>query len=85
MPINFRNKLPLFIDSDAGNYEGSLLFSGPEEYGSPANIRNVIKSGPPKFIRGSDKEGNVPGGPVPLPKGFCATSKTRWVMRSDKF
>lgn len=80
MPINFRNKLPLFNDNDAGNYEGSLLFAGEEEYGSPANIRNVLKSGPPKYLRGADKMGNVPGGPVPLPRGFCGTAKSRLGM-----
>jgi len=48
MPINFRNKLPDFNDGDAGNYEGALLFAGSGEFGSPADIRNTLKSGPPK-------------------------------------
>jgi len=78
MPINFRNKLPLFKDSDAGNYEGSLVF-GNGEFDSPADIRNCLKSAPPQFRRGANSSGQVTGSVVPLP-GFCASRKARLAM-----
>jgi len=80
MPVNFRNKLPEYNDNDAGNYEGALVFAGSGEYGNPANIRNTLKSGPPTFLRGADKAGNLPKGSAPLPAGFFATKNCKLGM-----
>ena len=61
MPLNFRDRLHDFNASDAGNYEGALVF-GPEDYDEPALIRATLKSGPPKYIRGG---GVIAAAPLP--------------------
>eukprot|EP00658_Telonema_sp_P-2_P085658 TRINITY_DN9808_c0_g1_i1.p1 TRINITY_DN9808_c0_g1~~TRINITY_DN9808_c0_g1_i1.p1 ORF type:complete len:321 (+),score=53.43 TRINITY_DN9808_c0_g1_i1:392-1354(+) len=81
MPINFRHKLENFLDTDAGNYEGALVF-GPEDYTDPALIRGTLRSGGPAFRRG-------PEGPPPraLP-GCCESLRmtigmvTNWTFKS---
>lgn len=55
MALNFRNKLPGYIDTDAGNYEGMLVF-GPEDYEDPTMIRRTLQSGPPAYVRGAGDE-----------------------------
>ena len=77
MPLNFRNKLPAYNDNDAGNYEGSLLF-GKGEYDSPADIRNCLKSGPPKYTRGANISGQADG-KVPLP-GCWGSTRAKMAM-----
>ena len=61
MAINFRNRLAGFTDSDAGNYEGGLLF-GPDDYAEPAQIRRTLLTGPPAYVRGAgDHTRPLPG------------------------
>lgn len=75
MPMNFRVKLPDFDELDAGNYEGALVF-GPEDYASPALIRQTLRSGAPAFKRCSGR---------PLPGAFASMRcklgmVTNWVF-----
>ena len=61
MPLNFRNRLAGFTDTDAGNYEGALVF-GPDDYAEPAQIRRTLLTGPPQFVRGAgDHTRPLPG------------------------
>jgi len=61
MPLNWRNRLPDFTDSDAGNYEGTLAF-GPGDFDHPGLVRKTLLSGPPTFTRA--------GPNAPMPKGY---------------
>lgn len=69
MPLNFRDRLPDFTGTDAGNYEGALAL-GPEDYAGPELIRKTMKSGPPTFKRCVAK---------PLP-GCCESMRTNLGM-----
>ena len=78
MPLNYRNRLPSFTDTDAGNYEGVIVM-GPGVYDSPALIRNSILSGPPTFKRATSRR---------LPTGWEALRcrlgmVTNWVFPSS--
>lgn len=46
MAINFRNRIKGLVDTDAGNYEGFLLYD-EETYGRPGSIRKTLKTGSP--------------------------------------
>ncbi len=46
MAINFRNRIKGIVDTDAGNYEGFLLYD-EETYGWPSKIRKTLQEGPP--------------------------------------
>lgn len=72
MPLNFRDRLPNFTASDAGNYEGALVF-GPEDYASPSLIRKTLKSGPPAYARCVAK---------PLP-GCCEAMRCNMAMMTN--
>lgn len=48
MPIKWRAQLPQYTASDAGNYEGALVF-GPSDYAEAASVRRTLQSGPPTF------------------------------------
>ena len=46
MAINFRNRIKGVIDTDAGNYEGFLLYD-EETYSRPNSIRKTLQMGQP--------------------------------------
>lgn len=72
MPLNFREKLPLFTTDDAGNYEGALVFL-KEDYADASLIRKSLQSGPPRYLRG----GSATPGALP---GCCKACKGRMAM-----
>ena len=69
MPIGWRGKLSLCADTDAGNYEGCLVFT-PPDYESAVDVRKTLNSGPgtgtgPTFVRGGGGDGAKPPGALP--------------------
>lgn len=75
MPINFRGKLDGYDAADAGNYEGSLVL-GPEDYRTAADVRAILRSGPPEYRRGGG------GKPRPLPGG-CEAARCKVAMLTN--
>jgi hypothetical protein len=52
MAVNFRGRLPDLKSDDetlAGNYEGCILFHGPEDFAEPNNIRKALQRDDGKF------------------------------------
>jgi len=74
MPIDWRGKLPVCSEGDAGNYEGCLVFT-PSDFEKPSLVRRTLKSGRP-FLRGGGGEISPP---APLP-GRCTTMCCRLGM-----
>lgn len=54
MPINLREKLADYTASDAGNYEGALVF-GPGDYDHPSMIRNTLDKSGDQYMRATSR------------------------------
>eukprot|EP00928_Gymnodinium_smaydae_P089074 TRINITY_DN73079_c0_g1_i1.p1 TRINITY_DN73079_c0_g1~~TRINITY_DN73079_c0_g1_i1.p1 ORF type:complete len:407 (-),score=57.82 TRINITY_DN73079_c0_g1_i1:162-1382(-) len=74
MAVNFRGRFPELTATDAGNYEGCILFS-TDDCAEPANIRKALQREDGKFQ-------STLNPPRPLP-GFCEMSRCRYRLTSN--